>query len=404
MKDAKVLYVCSGRSFRSNALGRKISSVVRVWRELGYHVEHVCGGDLPGSGYSEKFLLKSRDEFHQKWYRKVPLLRPLVHSLSEHRDIQSNAAMLGRLAEVVRRQKPTLIWERSSRLASAGLTVAKQYQLPYVLEWKDHLVSYCISLYRHRAVELERKKNREADFVVVESKRLKEDLVEQGVADEKILVAHNAVDEKVFQRDLQKGHEYRVELRVPQECVLIGYLGSYAFYHDIPTLILAADILHSKGLDNVRFLLVGSGKQYQKVKSLAKRLNLLGSYVIMKPWVGAEKVPQILSALDIAVLPGCTDIICPIKVLEYMAVELPVVVPDYACNREVTVQRESGMLFEPGNPVSLVEKLDELICSLGDRLEMGRRARAEVLDRFTWEKTWGKALDDVMKSLGQRRL
>ena len=106
-----------------------------------------------------------------------------------------------------------------------------------------------------------------------------------------------------------------------------------------------------------------------------------------------------LSALDIAVLPGSTDIICPIKVQEYMASGLPAIVPDYPCNREVIADGVTGMLFEPKNERALADKILVLAKDKNMRQHMGDMARQEVLKRFTWEETWGRALNEVFNRL-----
>ena len=85
-----------------------------------------------------------------------------------------------------------------------------------------------------------------------------------------------------------------------------------------------------------------------------------------------------------------------IKIQEYMACELPSVVPNYACNREVIEDGRTGVLFQPRNE----ESLASCICTLAEdgqaRQHIGREARLEIERRFTWENTWGAALEEVM--------
>lgn len=379
----------------------KMKGVVDVWRELGYDVQHICGGDLYESSSTQAEDAKAQQQFHQKWYRRLPFMSPFVQSCSERRDIAHDELMLEKLRSLVKERKPDIIWERSSRLSSAGLTVAKEIGVPFVLEWKDHLVTYSVSLHHRRAVNLEKRKNAEADFIVVESEKLRDDLAAEGVDRDKILVAHNAVKPDEFTRNVSAGSEYRTKLGIQADEMLVGYLGSYAFYHDMKRIILAADILRKRKIENIKILLVGTGKQYEETRQLAERLNLLGSTVLMEPWVESDEVPKILSAVDVAVLPGCTDIICPIKVQEYMAMELPTLVPGYDCNREVVTDGKTGILFDPQNEKSLADKLQILAEDSELRKTLSHNARQEVIERFTWEKTWGKALQDIMRQIGQ---
>jgi len=402
MSNEYVLYICGGRSFRSDRPRRKMKEIVRAWRQLGYEVEHICGGDLLGSS-SVADVATSKAQYYQKWYRKLSLMSPLVQSVSERRDIRCDALMLAKLRSLVADKRPVLIWERSNRLCSAGLTVAKQYRIPYVLEWKDNIIKYRFSLYHRRAVELERRKNAESDFIVVESRTIRERLIAEGLDGGKIVVALNAVDPEQFKPDAHGRARYREQLRLTDTDILVGYMGSFTWYHDSSRLVLAAKIV--KGLTDqpVKFVLAGTGKDYDRARSLAEELDLLGSTVFFRPWVPEDEVPKFLSAFDIAVLPGSTDIICPIKVQEYMAMELPPIVPDYPCNREVVTDGQTGLLFRPGNEQSLAEKILLLVGDDGLRARLGKQAREQVLERFTWRATWGAALEEILGRIDRGR-
>ena len=151
----------------------------------------------------------------------------------------------------------------------------------------------------------------------------------------------------------------------------------------------------------MRILMVGGGKEFPECQNAAEKKGLLGSKIIMHPGVPAREVPALLSALDVAVLPGSTDIICPIKIQEYMAAELPTLAPDYPCNREVITDGETGMLFTPKNEEALASRIHILAGDAILRRRLGRKAREEVLNRFTWEKTWGAALEEVLHRVGR---
>jgi glycosyltransferase involved in cell wall biosynthesis len=374
-----------------------MKDLVKCWRELGYEVEHICGGDfsqVAGSSYAGTGNTQSP----QKWYHKLKLLAPLKNSISEKRDIQNDIQIESSLEEMAGQNRPDIIWERSSRLHYAGLRVARKIGVPYVHEWIDNIGNYSFSLHHRKVVEIERYKNQQADYVVVVSEKIKADLINGGVDKNKILVAYNAVNPDEFYVDPVSRKEYRRELGIGSDEVLVGYLGNFSWYHDMTRLALAADVLKKKGETKIKVLMVGKGREYQKVYRLAEKLGLLDSMVIMKSWVPAETVPKVLSALDIAVLAGSTDIICPIKVQEYMAMELPTVLPDYPCNREVVTDGETGIRFEPKNEKTLAEKLLLLAKDSQLRGRLGKTARQEIIKRFTWEKTWGKALQKIAHS------
>jgi glycosyltransferase involved in cell wall biosynthesis len=110
-------------------------------------------------------------------------------------------------------------------------------------------------------------------------------------------------------------------------------------------------------------------------------------------------VPHLLAAFDCALLPGCTDIICPIKVSEYMAAGLPVVIPNHEPNREIISPGENGLLFTPQDARSLSEEMLNLKNNPGLRDRMGSRARKTAAENLTWEETWGRVVNLVTGSL-----
>lgn len=394
--SARVVYVCGGRSFFAATLSRKLAEVPQCWRQLSHEVAQVCGGDVQfGIQAGTSPLLLPTASGATGWQKRLP--EALVVSLSEYRDIRHDRIVLEHLRSRFRDWRPEIIWERSSRLHSAGLLFAREIGVPYVLEWKDHLVDYDFSLFRQRALTIEAKKNREADHIVVESNVLCEALVREGLERQKIIVAHNAVCASEFKRDIALRNAKRVDLGVPPDTILVGYLGSYAFYHDAVRLVLAADIIRRENRGaRIQVLMLGAGRDADLCRRRAKELGLLDQGLMMRPSIPSRDVPGILSALDIAVLPGSTDIICPIKVQEYMASELPSVMPDYPCNREVVTDGENGVLFKPGDEQALAEAILRLASDPDLRARIGAAGRKVIEERFSWAATWGAALQTVI--------
>lgn len=406
-RSIRTLYVCGGRSFFARTLSRKLAEVAQCWRALGHEVTQVCGGDVHSPiGPGRVNETSPAGSTTAKWSKYLP--EAAVTSISEYRDIKHDRLVLEHLRQRFRDFCPDLVWERSSRLHAAGLRFAREIGVPYVLEWKDHLVDYDQSLFRQRALALEARKTREADYVVVESHVLADTLAREGVDRGKIIVSHNAVHASEFRRDSAFRQVVRANLGVAADTVLVGYLGSYAFYHDALRLVLAMDLVRRdvRGV-RVQALMVGSGYDAERLcRRRASELGLLDGALLMKPSVPQREVPGILSALDVAVLPGSTDIICPIKVQEYMAGELASIAPDYPCNREVVTDGIDGVLFRPGDERALAEAILRLAGDANLRSRIGAAGRRAAERRFSWEATWGAALETVLEratAIGRRR-
>ncbi|UZH54651.1 glycosyltransferase family 4 protein [Salinimicrobium tongyeongense] len=394
MRNSKILYVIGGRSFSENNLGRKISEVIAVWRREDVKVEVICGKDLITSKNPANY---GSQEIHDSTWRNKKYLQYLKNSYSEIKDLLHDLKLYRKIEKDFLNEELDLIWERSSRLHWSGLRLARKKNIPFILEWKDHLINYKSSLLKLYAETIENRKIREATYIVVESEVLKRELINHGVRPDKILIALNAVNPEEFRRNELEGNKLKAKLGIPAKNIIVGYLGSYAFYHNSELLIHAAKKILKKHKD-VTFLLVGNGKDYNHCKNLASEYDILDKGLIMLNGVAKEKVPQILSAIDISVLPGSTDIICPIKIMEYMAAGTATIAPDYLCNREVINSGRNGLLFTPEDVDDLTNKIIFLMKNKEKKKELATEGAEYVKENLLWEHTWGKVLKKILKN------
>jgi glycosyltransferase involved in cell wall biosynthesis len=399
--EKNILYICSGRGFNSNRLPRKIKEIVSCWRKLGYFVNVLCGDDIKNN--NKKAESPDINVYYKKWYRSFPLLKIFSNSFSEILDIIHDKELVKHIECMFKEYEPDLIWERSSRLHISSLLFAKRFKIPYVLEWKDHLINYRVSLLKKLAEYIEERKLGGAGIIVVESEILKDGFIKQGLPDEKIYVAYNGVNINEFKFNLEARIKIRSEMNFDDSDIIVGYVGSFAFYHDSIRIILAANLINKIHTNRkIKFVTYGKGKDYEKCRKLAISLGLLNKLIYMQPPVSQNIVPQILSSFDIAILPGSTDIICPIKISEYMSCSLPIILPDYKCNREIIDEGIEGLFFNPGDEDSLAERIILLANNDELRSSMGKRARKKAIEKLTWEKTWGVTLNKINYDLSNK--
>lgn len=394
---SKILYVISARSFFFNNHMRKISDVIKTWNLISRKFYHEFGGD-----YSRKKQRTGSGSFvDQSYYdskaRKIKILSFFIISISEFKDIIHNIVLKRRLKEKYKNIDLDFVIERSCRLHDVGIEIAKDKKIPYVLEWKDHLINYKFSLFKLYATFIEDKKIKKADYIIVESNVLKINLQNQGVDSSKIKVAFNAVNAKEFKRDKNLGNKIREKFNLKPNDHVIGYLGSYAFYHNTEMLIHLANKILKKS-DKFKFLLVGNGKDYRKCKTIAKNFGILNNGLWMINGIPKSEVPMYLSSMNYTILPGSTTIICPIKIMEYMAIGSVVLAPNYDCIKEVIEHNKDGYLFDGNN----LDKISSDILKLSNNAEklskLSLNAEKKAREIFTWEKTWGRVLTEIINN------
>ena len=104
-------------------------------------------------------------------------------------------------------------------------------------------------------------------------------------------------------------------------------------------------------------------------------------------WCSQAELPRHYRAADICLVPTIARMRSSITSVEAMAAGIPVIASrigglPYTVNDGVT-----GLLFEPGNPEDLAEKIARLLDDPALRRKMGLAGRRRFEEDFTWERS-----------------
>jgi sugar transferase (PEP-CTERM/EpsH1 system associated) len=218
------------------------------------------------------------------------------------------------------------------------------------------------------------------DVVFAVTRELRDYHARQSWTDpERLRVVYNGVDTDRFAPNAEARARVRRDLGIAETTCLIGSVGRMVPIKDYGTLLRAADQLLTRGAD-LAVLLVGSGpeldslqRQAGAIDSLRGRIRFLGA---------SDQVPDVLNAMDVFVLPSLGEGMSN-TILEAMASGLPVVVTDVGGNPEVVGERNSGLLFQPGDAAALAQALDILITNPEGRRVWGSLARERAVTKFS---------------------
>ncbi len=404
----KLLYVVSGQSYSSAKPSRKILALVRCWREMGHEVELICGGDISAPKREGAATGSRPVRTEPPWYRRKPYLAPIVDSISEIKNLRHDRRLAKVVADRIETFRPDLYLQRASRLDGNTLSAAMKAGVPTVLEWIDSYICspgsrralrrpdmYGASLLKWYARRVEVWKESATDFIIVTSGVLKRRLArELGRDPDCFVVAHNAVNMTDFESDATTDRaRSRQALGLHPTDFIATFIGSYAWYQGVE-LLVEAIATNDPPLPPMRAVLVGDGPGRKDVERCARELGVEDRVDFIGK-VPHEKVSQYLAASNAAALPDCTDIICPIKIQEYMAMGITPVLPDYEANREVVEHDVTGLLFKPRDATVLAQELRRLQRDpeLGRRI--GAAARDRAREKFSWENTWGRAIEEI---------
>src|SRR5262249_2670387 len=115
------------------------------------------------------------------------------------------------------------------------------------------------------------------------------------------------------------------------------------------------------------------------------RRSGLDSRVELLPAVPHSQVPEVLSRIDIFVVPSLSESF-GVAAVEASACGLPVVASRVGGLPEVVVDGETGLLVPPSDSPALANALDRLIGSEELRVRFGRNGRAFVEQLYSWDR------------------
>lgn len=175
----------------------------------------------------------------------------------------------------------------------------------------------------------------------------------------------------------------------PDEKIRIGTIRTLSDKYGVEYLIRAFAIISSK-FPNVVLEIVGEGVLRESLQNLCRKLSI-SEKVTFHGYINQqsdfEKYSSILSRLDIfAILSVLDSETFGVACLEACACEIPVVATNVGGLPEVIIDRITGIIVPPKDPIQTAAAFEKLITNNELRMEMGKSGRLNVLQNFDWEK------------------
>jgi glycosyltransferase involved in cell wall biosynthesis len=205
-------------------------------------------------------------------------------------------------------------------------------------------------------------------------------LTRGGVSPERSFVVHGSPDLADFsvlvpQPALKQGRKHLV--------VYVGIMGSQ---DGVEMLLESIEyLLKQKGRRDTSFALIGPGPEQQRLKSLAASRGL-DEWVNFTGGLYGSDLLAYLATADVAVAPDpcndLTDKLTMIKILEYQACGLPVVLYDLVEGRR---SADGAALFARRNdPIDFGEQIARLLDSESLRGPLGANGRKRIENSLNW--------------------
>ena len=285
-------------------------------------------------------------------------------------------------------KKCDIIFADAGILAAVpAISLGRIFGKPVILHYTDQMLHHLPEIIYEHIVK-------HADLILAISPYLRDKAKSYGC--KKIIYFHSFVDVNLFNVDLNARKKMREDLRIEDNCIVVGYTGSFGYGEGIPNLLRAFKNL-LKNHSNIKMILMGrkEAKSDDDIPTLVKDLNFENKVIIMPPQPH-EEVPKYLSACDITCCPKI-DIELnraanPIKVVEYLSMGLPTVCSSVGGITYTIEDGVDGLLVKPGDVKDLEEKLEWIISNPERSREIGKMGREKAIEKHGYN-----ALENMIK-------
>ncbi len=341
---------------------------------------------LPPSSANKEAALWFADSLIRMDWPRDPM-----HIRSEMRHVLADGEFVTQAEPVIRAFQPDLVIARHALFSIAGSELARIAGCPCVLEvnapLREERRRYWGLTLDEVAEQGERKAFQEAQAIVAVSEGTRNYVQRCGIPAAKISVLPNGVNLQQFTPSVD-GTAIRHALHL-EETTVIGFSGSLKSWHGLDELLYAYEGVRSLLPGQARLLIVGDGPEHNHISELATNLGI-NEDLCMVGAVPHHVVPQYLAAMDIAVAPYLATngfYFSPLKVMEYLAMGLPVVAPNLGQIPSLLMSDTGpvGKLYQPDNRQELAAALYQLCRNPRERQQLGERAAEHARRHFAWE-------------------
>ncbi|MDQ3669836.1 MAG: glycosyltransferase family 4 protein [Actinomycetota bacterium] len=395
----RIAYVCS--DFGVPIAGTKgasahVRELTSAFAELGHEVQIFTprAGGSPPPGFRVPVRELAPEGYDALTY---DLLRKDTPFWAELRGALHAGVLHHRALPLLRELRPQLIYERLSLFGTAGAALARDLNVPLVLEvnapLSDEQARHRTLTFTRTAREIERRVLQAAAMVITVSPELERWAIRAGVAPERVQTVPNGVRSERFGAAAGEREAVRETLGLSGRPV-VGFVGTLKPWHDTETLVRAVAALRRRGSDAV-LLVVGDGPGRAGIEALAASEGIGDSTLLAGP-VSSDRIPGLLAAMDVAVAPYAAAepfYFSPLKLFEYLAAGVPVVAAAVGEIPECIRPWRTGLLYRPGDVSALAEAMGALLADPARACLLGARGREHAQRHHSWRRNAERILE-----------
>ena len=287
-----------------------------------------------------------------------------------------------KLSKIIKQWRPQIVHAHDPHavsMASLALSFGAPDPRPKTIASRRvdfHLQSHAFSQWKYRQV----------DHFIAASEAIRQILIHDGIAADRIDVVHDGIDvEKI-------GHRPRIDLHA-----------EYWLPHGVPVIVNVGALVGHKGqkylvdamplvlreVPDAHAIIFGEGELRAPLEKQIKHLNLTKR--ILLPGF-REDVLSLMKSADLFVMSSVTEGLGS-AVLDAMAMGHAVVGTEAGGIPEAVVPYETGLLVDTANPKALAAAIVKLLKNPQLRKQYGEAGRKRVAEQFGVDQLVEKTLD-----------
>jgi len=244
------------------------------------------------------------------------------------------------------------------------------------------------------------------DKYIAVSSAVKGRLVEVGHPSGKIDIVRSGIDiEHRFNPKNVSNEIVNNRINTPSGSVAVGIIGSICYLKGQQIFLEAVHEIEkeSKNNYNVFYYIIGEPMSGQKsyFNELLDYINSheLKNKVSLPGQFSHEDMPEVISKLDVVVFASILPDALPLSIMESMAMERIVIASEIGGVPEIIENGKTGFLYEPGNSMSLSEKLSYIIDNFESLRSIGVNGRSVIKRKFSQSAFNKRLVESLAKAV-----
>ena len=238
-----------------------------------------------------------------------------------------------------------------------------------------------------------------ADHFIAVSQAAKALYLSLGIDESKISIIPNGVDVSKFNLKID-GSKARAWLKVGSDPLAVSIMRIEK--RKGPKYLVTAFSKVLEAIPRAKLVFVGGGPDKEKISRQIKELKIEKSVLMLGP-ISHDKVPEVVAAADVFVLPSLVDS-SPLVLPEAMAMGAPIVCTRVGGISEMVNDQFNGFMVKPADADALANGIIRVLTNK----EFSRKIRVNALktvhEKFTWEKIAERTLAVYEKALASKRI